>query len=270
MTDILQEAEHLAAQGVKELIVVAQDTTLYGVDLPEHKKRLPELLRALCRIEGLHWIRVHYMYPEVMTDELIAVFAEEEKLVEYFDIPIQHVNDTILKKMNRRGSKAYLQSLFDKIRTRVPDCVIRTSLIAGLPGEGEAEFTELCEFLKQNRLERVGAFVYSPEEGTSAAKMPRPDEETAKTRAQYIEQLQSRIMDDWCQAKLGQTIEVLCEGYDAEENLYYGRSRWDSPDIDSRVWFASGQVCSPGDFTAVTLTQVRDGELQGICVQEES
>ena len=229
---------------------------------------LPELLTKLCAIDGIHWVRVHYMYPEVMTDELIETFAREKKLTPYFDIPIQHVNDDILKAMNRRGTKTYLQALFDKIRSRVPDCVIRTSLIAGLPGEGEAEFLELCDFLKRNRLERVGAFVYSPEEGTPAAEMPRPDEETAKTRAQYIEQLQSRIMDEWCQEKVGASIEVLCEGFDDESGLYYGRSQWDSPDIDSRVWF-TGRDLVPGEFVQVAVTAVRDGELQGAACQEE-
>lgn len=268
MADVLQEAENLAQQGVRELIIVAQDTTLYGVDLPPHRKLLPELLTKLCTIDGIHWVRVHYMYPEVMTDELIETFAQEKKLTPYFDIPIQHVNDDILKAMNRRGTKTYLQTLFDKIRSRVPDCVIRTSLIAGLPGEGEAEFLELCDFLKRNRLERVGAFVYSPEEGTPAAEMPRPDEETAKTRAQYIEQLQSRIMDEWCQEKVGASIEVLCEGFDDESGLYYGRSQWDSPDIDSRVWF-TGRDFVPGEFVQVAVTAVRDGELQGAACQEE-
>ena len=268
MEDVIAEAKLLAGQGVRELIVVAQDTTLYGVDLPGHKKRLPELLRALCQIDGIHWVRVHYMYPEVMTDELIRVFAEEPKLVEYFDIPIQHVNDGILKAMNRRGTKAYLQELFDKIRAEVPDSVIRTSLIAGLPGEDDAAFNELCEFLKKNRLERVGAFVFSPEEGTPAAEMERPDEEIARERAQIIEQLQSRVMDDWCLAMLDKEIEVLCEGYDEEENLYYGRSRWDSPDIDSKVWFESVIDVPAGEFVKVVLEQVRDGELMGTCIGE--
>ena len=148
MADVLQEAENLAQQGVRELIVVAQDTTLYGVDLPPHRKLLPELLTKLCAIDGIHWVRVHYMYPEVMTDELIETFAREKKLTPYFDIPIQHVNDDILKAMNRRGTKTYLQALFDKIRSRVPDCVIRTSLIAGLPGEGEAEFLRAVRLLE--------------------------------------------------------------------------------------------------------------------------
>ena len=268
MEDVLAEAKLLASQGVRELIVVAQDTTLYGVDLPGHKKRLPELLRALCQIDGIHWVRVHYMYPEVMTDELIRVFAEEPKLVEYFDIPIQHVNDGILKAMNRRGTKAYLQELFDKIRAAVPDSVIRTSLIAGLPGEDDAAFTELCDFLKRNRLERVGAFVFSPEEGTPAAEMERPEEDVAKERAQIIEQLQSRVMDDWCLSMLERQIEVLCEGFDEQENLYYGRSRWDSPDIDSKVWFESVIDVPAGEFVKVALEQVRDGELMGTCIGE--
>ena len=170
--------------------------------------------------------------------------------------------------MNRRGNGEYVKELFTKLRREIPGLVLRTSLITGLPGEGEAEFLELCDFLKRNRLERVGAFVYSPEEGTPAAEMPRPDEETAKTRAQYIEQLQSRIMDEWCQEKVGASIEVLCEGFDDESGLYYGRSQWDSPDIDSRVWF-TGRDLVPGEFVQVAVTAVRDGELQGAACQEE-
>lgn len=200
--DVLYEARMLADSGVKELIVVAQDTTLYGVDLPGHKKLLPELLHRLCEIEGLHWIRVHYMYPEVMTDELIDVIASEPKIVKYIDLPIQHVNDTILKRMNRRGNKQYLSDLFRKMRERIPGLVLRTSLICGLPGEGEEEFEELCQWLKEFRLERVGAFVFSPEEGTPAAEMEYPDEEVARRRADLIEELQSRIMDDYNAKKL--------------------------------------------------------------------
>ncbi len=263
MDDVLYEARMLADSGVKELIVVAQDTTLYGVDLPGHKKLLPELLHRLCEIEGLHWIRVHYMYPEVMTDELIDVIASESKIVKYIDLPIQHVNDTILKRMNRRGNKQYLSDLFRKMRERIPGLVLRTSLICGLPGEGEEEFEELCQWLKEFRLERVGAFVFSPEEGTPAAEMEYPDEEIARRRADLIEELQSRIMDDYNAQKIGTTLEILCDGYDATSDRYFGRSYADSPDIDGRVWFTSQTPVSTGSFVNVTIDSEIDGDLMG-------
>ena len=196
LEDCVAEAEQLAARGVKELIVVAQDTSRYGVDL-YHKRMLPELLRRLCRVEGLHWVRVHYCYPDEITDELIEVFATEPKLVKYLDVPIQHVNNGILRAMHRRGNKEYLEDLFPRLRARIPGLVLRTSLITGLPGEGEAEFEELCDFLRRHRLERVGAFAFSPEEGTPAAEMDYPDNEIAVRRAERIGELQSRILDDW-------------------------------------------------------------------------
>ena len=175
MDDVLYEARLLAESGVKELIVVAQDTSRYGTDLPEHKRLLPELLRQLCRIEKLQWIRVHYVYPDEIDDELIDTIANEPKIVKYLDIPIQHCNNTILRRMNRRGNGEYLRELFPKLRERIPGLVLRTSIITGLPGEGEEEFQELCNFLKEQRLDRVGAFPFSPEEGTPAAKMEHPD-----------------------------------------------------------------------------------------------
>lgn len=269
MAEVLSEARSLAADGVKELIVVAQDTTLYGVDLPGHRKLLPELLRALCRIEGLHWVRVHYLYPESITPELLDVFAEEPKLVNYLDIPIQHVNDGILKAMRRRGSRAYLENLIRTIRAKLPDAVIRTSLIAGLPGEGEAEFDELCDFLREFRLERVGVFVYSPEEGTPAAEMPRPDEATAVRRADIVTELQSRIMDEHQAALIGSTLEILSDGYDPVGDLYFGRSYADSPEIDGKVWFTSEKVVKTGSFVPVRIEKSIDGELYGAAAREE-
>lgn len=262
MDDCLYEARMLAEDGVKELIVVAQDTSRYGIDLYGERK-LPELLRELCRIEKLHWVRVHYLYPDELTDELLEVIASEPKIVKYMDIPIQHVNDTILKKMNRRGTKAELNELFAKIRKKIPDAVIRTSLITGLPGEGEAEFEELCDWLREYKLERVGAFAFSPEEGTAAAKMEHPDEETAVRRAEIVSELQSRIMDAYNEARLGTTMEVLCEGYDPEMEQYFGRTYADSPDIDGRVVFDSERAVRPGSFVQVQITGVADGDLVG-------
>ena len=260
MEDILAEAEGLARNGAKELIVVAQDTSRYGIDRYGERK-LPELLRRLCRIEGIHWVRVHYTYPDELSDELIDTVASEPKIVKYLDIPIQHVNDGILKKMNRRGDKAYLEALFTKLRDRIPGLVIRTSLIAGLPGEGEAEFEELCDFLRRRRLERVGAFAFSPEEGTPAAKMDYPDEETARRRADYIAQLQSEVLDAWNEARFDSVMEVLTEDWDGE--YYYGRTYADSPGIDGTVRFTSETEHQPGEFVQVLILGAEDGELMG-------
>lgn len=263
MEDILEEAEGLAQSGVKELIVVAQDTTLYGTDLTGGTSLLPELLRRLCRVEGFHWIRLHYLYPDEITDELIDVIAAEPKIVKYLDIPIQHINDEILKKMNRRGDGAYIEAMLNKLRARIPGVVMRTSLITGLPGEGEAEFTQLCEFLKRQRMERVGAFAYSPEEGTKAAKMDRPDTEVAQSRAEIVAELQSWIMDDYNAAMVGKTLEVLCDGYDPEADRYFGRTYADSPEIDGRVLFTSDGPVKTGSFVNVMIRGVEDGDLTG-------
>ena len=232
MDDVLYEARLLAAGGVKELIVVAQDTSRYGTDLPPHKRLLPELLRQLCQIDGFDWIRIHYVYPDEIDDALMDVIASEPKIVKYLDIPIQHCNDKILKLMNRRGDGAFLRGLFTKLREKIPGLVLRTSVITGLPGEGEDEFEELCSFLKDMRLERVGAFPFSPEEGTPAAEMEHVDLETAQARAGIIEQLQSRIMDDYNEAMIGTTLQVVVDGFDEEYEQYFGRTYADSPEID--------------------------------------
>ncbi|MBQ7871938.1 MAG: 30S ribosomal protein S12 methylthiotransferase RimO [Oscillospiraceae bacterium] len=267
MDDCLYEARVLAEDGVKELIVVAQDTSRYGIDL-YGKRMLPELLRELCRIEKLHWIRVHYLYPDEMSDELIDVIASEPKIVKYMDIPIQHVNDSILKKMNRRGTRAELDALFAKLRARIPGVVIRTSLITGLPGEDEAAFEELCQWLRVHKLERVGAFAFSPEEGTAAARMEHPEEEVAVRRAEIVAELQSRIMDDYNDARLGQVMEALCEGYDDETEQYFGRTYADSPDIDGRVLFVSDEPVRVGSFVQVRICDVCDGDLIGEAEEE--
>ena len=267
MEDCLYEARRLADDGVRELIVVAQDTSRYGIDLyGEH--RLPELLRELCRIEKLHWIRVHYLYPDELSDELIDVIASEPKIVKYMDIPIQHVNPLILKKMNRRGTREELDTLFAKLRERIPGVVIRTSIITGLPYEGEAEFAELCDWLREHRLERVGAFAFSPEEGTAAAKMDYPDEEVAVRRAELVSELQSGIMDAYNAARVGTVMEVLCEGRDEESGKYFGRTYADSPDIDGRVLFDADGACE-GDFIPVSITGTVDGDLIGIAEENQ-
>ena len=269
MDDVLYEARLLAASGVKELIVVAQDTSRYGTDFPEHKRLLPELLRQLCQIEELHWIRVHYVYPDEIDDEFIEVMATEPKIVKYLDIPIQHCNSKILKLMNRRGDKQLLEDLFRKLRARIPDIVIRTSLITGLPGEGEEEFEELCTFLRQQRLERVGAFAFSPQEGSAAFEMEYPDFEVAQKRAEIIEMIQSGIMDDYNAAMVGRKLEVLVEGFDEEYEQYFGRSYADSPDIDGRVWLACDEPLTEGDFVTVQVDGVIDGDLTGYVLEDE-
>ncbi len=264
--DLVEEAKLLAEGGVKELIVIAQDTSRYGVDL-YGRPRLAELLHELCRIDGLHWVRVHYLYPDGIDDELIDAFATEEKLCSYLDIPIQHCNDEILKRMNRRGTKAYLDELLPKLRQRIPGLVLRTSLIAGLPGEGEEEFTELCEFLKKHRMERVGCFVFSPEEGTAAAKMEYPDREIAEKRAEIVGELQSRIMDDYNESLIGKTLEVLVEGYDRLAECQFGRTYADSPEIDGMVFFSGETRYKPGTFVNVEIQDVMDGNLIGELVE---
>ena len=268
MDDVLYEARLLAASGVKELIVVAQDTSRYGTDFPGHKRLLAELLRELCKIEGFQWVRLHYVYPDEIDDELIDVIANEPKIVKYLDVPIQHCNSKILKLMNRRGDGKFLRELFAKLRSRIPGLVLRTSVITGLPGEGEEEFAELCDFLKELKLERVGAFPFSPEEGTPAAEMEYPELSVAQERAEIVSSIQSAIMDEYAQSMIGTTIEVLVDGYDEEYEQYFGRTFADSPDIDGRVWLASDDDLSEGSFVKVEIDGLIDGDLSGFVVEE--
>ena len=268
MENILEEARELAAHGAKELIVIAQDITRYGTDL-YGKRMLAELCRRLAEIEGVRWLRLHYLYPDQFDDELIEEIASNDKIVKYLDIPIQHINDTILKRMNRRGTGGEIRALFKKLRERIPGLVLRTSLIAGLPGEGEAEFEELCEFLREARIERAGVFPYSPEEGTPAAKMPRVDTDEARRRAELLVDLQSRVMDEYNESVLGTTVEVLCEGFDPASMGYVGRSFAESVDIDGKIYFSSERDLEPGEFVNVRITGTMDGELTGEAAEEE-
>jgi ribosomal protein S12 methylthiotransferase len=268
MDDVLYEARLLATSGVKEIIVVAQDTSRYGTDLPGHKRLLPELLHELCKIEEFKWVRLHYLYPDEIDDELIDTIASEPKIVKYLDIPIQHCNSKILRLMNRRGDGAYLRELFSKLRTRIPGLVLRTSVITGLPGEGEEEFAELCAFLREMRLERVGAFPFSPEEGTPAAEMEFVDNEIAQSRAQFVETIQSAIMDEYNAAIIGKTLDVLVDGYDQEYEQYFGRTYADSPEIDGRVWIATQEDISEGQFVQVCIDGLIDGDLTGYILEE--
>ena len=260
LQNVVDEARDLAAHGVKELIVIAQDITRYGTDL-YGKRSLAELCRRLAEIEGIEWIRLHYLYPDQFDDELIDEIARNEKIVKYLDIPIQHINNAILKRMNRKGTGDEIRALFRTLRERIPGLVLRTSLIAGLPGEGEAEFEELCAFLREARIERVGVFPFSPEEGTPAAKMAHVDEEEARRRADLILQLQAPIMDDFCQSFVGRTIRVLVTDYDEEEQCWVGRSYADSPDIDGEVRFDG--ACREGDMVTIRITAAEDGVLYG-------
>ena len=263
MDDVLYEARTLADSGVKELIVVAQDTSLYGTDLNGGKPLLSALLRELCKIDGIHWIRIHYLYPDEIDDELIDTIASEPKIVKYLDIPIQHINNEILKRMNRRGDGAYIEAMLQKLRARIPGAVIRTSLITGLPGEGEEEFTQLCDFLKRVKMERVGAFPFSPEEGTRAAKMDYPDSEIAQSRAEVVAEIQSRIMDEYNAGRIGRTMEVLVDEYDPENDQYIGRTYADSPEIDGRVLFTADRPVKTGTFELAHIDGVSDGDLTG-------
>lgn len=262
MESLLEEAGGLAQRGVKELLVVAQDITRYGTDL-YGTHRLAELLNELCKLD-FHWIRLHYLYPDELDDGLIDVIASQPKILKYLDIPIQHVNDGILKAMNRRGTKAELTALMRKLREKIPGLVLRTSLICGLPGEGEAEFEELCAWLGEAGIQRAGIFPFSPEEGTPAAAMENQvDEAVAARRAQLLTELQSRVMDEFNSSLLGGTVEVLCEGFDPEKGCWAGRSWADSPDVDGHVYFTAAGRIEPGSFLKVRLTGVSDGDLTG-------
>ena len=260
MENILEEARELAARGIKEIIVIAQDITRYGTDI-YGKRSLAELCRKISEIEGIEWIRLHYLYPDQFDDELIDEIASNDKIVKYLDIPIQHINDGILKAMNRKGTGQEIRELFKTLKERIPGLVLRTSLIAGLPGEGEKEFEELCEFLKEARIQRVGVFPFSPEEGTPAAKMAHVDSSVAEKRAALIMELQDPIMEDFCQSFVGQTIRVLYEYYDEESGYHVGRSYADSPDIDGQVLFSG--VCKEGEITDVLITRAEYGLLYG-------
>ena len=258
---VLAEARWLAERGVKELIVIAQDITRYGTD-NYGRRRLPELIRELCKLD-FHWIRLHYLYPDEFDDELIDAIASEPKVLKYLDIPIQHCNDKILAAMNRRGDKAYLTALLQKLRARIPGLVLRTSIITGLPGEGEAEFDELCDFLREAKIERAGVFPYSPEEGTAAARMEHVDEDEARRRAELLVDLQSRVMDEYNEKMQGETVEVLCEGFDGASMRFIGRSYAESVEIDGKIYFSAEREPEPGEFVSVRITGAMDGELTG-------
>ncbi len=253
--NVIEEAKQLAEKGVRELNVIAQDTTRYGEDL-FGKPYLAKLLKELCKIEKLRWIRVLYCYPERVTDELIDVMANEEKIVKYIDLPLQHCNAEILKSMNRRGSRESLTALLNKIRDRIPNVVLRTTFISGFPGETEEQFEELCEFAKEIEFDRLGCFPYSQEEDTPAAAFPNQlDEETKQNRADIIMEQQQLIMTRRCEKLVGTTVEVLVEGFDRIAECWYGRTYADAPEVDGCVFFTTdGKKPSIGSFVNVKIT----------------
>lgn len=268
MESIVQEAEKLAKNGAKELIIIAQDTTRYGVDLYGERK-LPELLRNLCRIDGVEWIRVLYGYPDAVTDELLETIASEEKIVKYIDLPLQHCNEQILRSMGRGGNREELTALIRKMRAAVPGLVLRTTLIAGYPGETEEQFEELCGFVREMRFERLGCFAYSQEEGTLAASLPgQIDEEEKQRRAELIMEAQMEIMQEQGEQMAGKTLRVLTEGFDRYAECWFGRSPMDSPDVDGKVYFRTkGKKPVPGRFVKVKIKECMDGDLFGDTVE---
>ena len=261
--DIIAEAKELVQNGAKELVVIAQDTSCYGKDL-YGKNALSDLLKELSQIKNLKWIRVHYLYPEEMDDELLKVMADTPNILKYFDIPIQHISDSILKRMGRKTTGARIKALIDKIRMMMPDAVIRTSLIAGFPGETEEDFDKLLTFIKEYKIEHLGVFAYSCEEGTPAASFEdQIDEETKLARAERAMEMQYDVVQQNNEKRIGNTEEVLIEGYDKITKLFYGRTKRDSVDVDEKV-FVKGKIpLDTGNFYDVKLTDVLDYDMLG-------
>lgn len=266
--DCVAEAKKLAKEGVRELIVVAQDTTNYGADI-YGKPALSRLLKELCQIDGIYWIRTLYTYPDKITDDLLELIANEPKLVPYLDIPIQHASDKILKKMNRKGDRAKLETLIQRIRDKVPNITLRTSLITGFPGETEEDFTELCEFVHKVRFDRLGCFAYSAEEDTPAANFPdQIDEQLRQDRSEIVMNDQMTIAQQKNEEKLGSEVTVLVEGYDSYIKCYYGRSEADAPDIDGKVFFTAPKKIEVGSFNKVLVNDVIEYDLLGEFLKE--
>ena len=266
MESILAEAKELAERGVKELNVIAQDTTRYGEDI-YGKLMLPELLKELCKIDGIEWIRVLYCYPDRITDELIDTIANEDKILKYIDLPLQHCNERVLKAMNRRGSKESLTALINKIRERIPSVVLRTTLITGFPTETDEEFEELAEFAKEMKFERLGCFPYSTEEDTPAAELEQVDKNVRGYRADAIMRSQELVMEDYCQSKIGSTVKVLVEGFDRYAECFFGRSYADAPEVDPNVFFTSEDKVTMGEFVNVEISDFLECDLIGEVVK---
>lgn len=262
--DIVEEAKTLEGLGVKELIVIAQDTSRYGLDL-YGEFRLPSLLKKIISATSIPWIRIMYCYPDKITDELIAVMRDEPRILKYIDLPIQHISDRVLSRMNRHGSGKLIREVVEKLRAEIPDITIRTTVITGFPGETDEEFTELCEYIKEAKFDRLGAFAYSREEGTEAYSLDgQLDEDVKQARCDEIMKEQQEIHDELNRKKIGKKVTVLCEGYDQVAETFYGRTAADAPDIDGKVYF-SAEEKSPeeGDFVEVLITEAVDYDLYG-------
>ncbi|HEX3077868.1 MAG TPA: 30S ribosomal protein S12 methylthiotransferase RimO, partial [Lachnospiraceae bacterium] len=261
MEKLIQDAKNLAEQGVKELMLVAQETTLYGVDL-YGEKSLPKLLRELCKVEGIEWIRILYCYPEEITDELIQVIKEEEKICNYLDMPIQHAADNILKRMGRRTNKQELVDIVTKLRKEIPDIAIRTTLISGFPGETQQEHEELMEFVDEMEFDRLGVFTYSPEEDTPAANMAEQiDEDVKAARKDEIMQLQQEIAFEHSEKMVGRELRVMIEGKLPEDNVFIGRTYMDAPNIDGYIFITAEREFMSGDFANIVVTGANDYDL---------
>ena len=266
--DAVKEAQTLAENGVTELVVIAQDTSRYGEDIAG-RSLLPELLRRLCKIDGLKWIRTLYCYPERITDELLDTIASEEKLVKYLEIPVQHCNGEILSRMNRWGDTEKLEALFKHIREKIPNVILRTTLITGFPGETEEQFNELAEFVQRVRFDRLGCFAYSREEGTKAYDFPdQIDEEVAEHRADIIMEQQLLIHSENNEKLIGSEIEAVVEGYDRFAESFFGRTPLDAPDIDGKVFFSSEKPLKLGEYVRIKITDTLDYDLIGEVVEE--
>ena len=261
MENILEEVRRFAAQGVTEMNLVAQDTTRYGEDI-YGRLMLPELIREVCKVDGVHWVRILYCYPQRITEELLDVMASEPKVVKYMDVPVQHASGRILKKMNRRDDYTYLKNLMQHIREKVPGVVLRTTFFTGFPGETEEDFAELTRLVKEVRYERLGCFTYSREDDTPAYDMPdQIDEETKRRRADIVMTEQLAIAEEFARSLIGRELEVVVDGLDEESGIYYGRSYMDAPDIDTRVYFDSPYEHEVGEYVTVTVTDSRGYDL---------
>lgn len=268
--DIIDEVKNLVSDGVSEIILVAQDTTRYGEDL-DGGESITSLLNELCGIDGLHWIRILYSYPERITDEFLDVMASQPKIVKYLDMPIQHVNTDILAAMNRQSDEESIRALIEKVRAKMPDITLRSTLIAGFPGETQEQFDQLSDFVRDMRFDRMGCFAYSQEENTKAAKMPNQiDEEIKQHRAQIINEQQTYIMISKNEELVGKEVEVVVEGFDRYAECYFGRSAADAPDIDPKIFFTSDEKPSIGEYINVKIEQAIDCDLIGVHINEYS
>ena len=270
MESLLEEAKGLAEKGVKELVVVAQDPTKYGKDLYGEYK-IAELLQKLAKIDGFRWIRLLYAYPEKITEELLDVMAKEPKIAKYLDLPIQHCNQDVLRAMRRPGNREQLEALIAHIREKIPGVTLRTTLIAGFPGETEEQFAELCEFVKSVRFDRLGCFAYSQEEGTPAGEMENQiDEETKAERARIVTEEQMNIMAEKNEEMIGKELLCVVEGYDRWGECFFGRSEADAPDIDGKVFFTSENKLAVGQFVRVKIEDTMDLDLMGVVIDEHA